>query len=86
MADIVAIAKNNKSAVIQEVTTAISTGSKSISGIRKQLEKGFDYAVKQGIAGDKIKVIVRLTDRRLASELSKKLVTIRKADVKFILE
>lgn len=83
MADIVAIAKSGKSAVVQEVTTG---AKKSVSLIREQLEAGFDHAVKQGIAGDKIKLIVRVTDRKLASKLGKKLATVRDAPVKIILE
>jgi hypothetical protein len=48
MADIVAIAKSGKSAVVQEVTTG---ANKPVSRIRKQLEAGFDHAVNQRYCG-----------------------------------
>jgi hypothetical protein len=83
LADFLAVAKSGKSAVVQEV----SIGSKPIKQIEAQLKNGLDYIVKsKGLPANKVKLIFRTTDPRLASQVRKELPTIGKNSVKVILD
>jgi RHS repeat-associated protein len=68
MADLLAVAKTGKSAVVMEV----SIGSKGMSEIRGQLENGVRYMINEKrVRADTIKVYFRTTDRKLAAEVEK---------------
>jgi RHS repeat-associated protein len=72
MADILAVAKNGKSGIVMEVT---GSATKSITTIRKQLEKGMDHMASNGVRN--YRPMVTVFSERAAARLREELPRIR---------
>ncbi len=80
MPDVLAVAKNNKRSIVMEVT---GSADKSISQIRRQLQKGYDYMMTHGKG--EIQLYVMVTNKKMAHKIRKQLGRVRRKNVNTII-